>query len=573
MVETMRDCIGPEQLITEAVRRAVGRKTAGTDLAVEKPENPAHGDYATNVAMKLAPALQRSPMKTAGEVSEKLRADEQIGRLADRIEVAPPGFVNLFLSSRWLADQIPKIIAAGATYGRPPFAIRHKSKVQIEFISANPTGPLTLANGRGGFLGDALANVLEAAGHRVTREYYVNDAGEQVRKLGASVLRAKGYAVPYPDEELYRGAYIVGLAEGLDIPAAASGEEASAKLVENIARQASQDILRDIKRVTRKAGIRFDAWFSERSLYRQGFVEEALKALKRKRLVEEREGALWLKLSELADGRESEGARGREGEKVVVKSSGEPTYVLPDIAYHEEKFRRRKFDRVIDIWGADHHGHARVLTAALHAFGLPAPDVILMQLVRLVENGREVKMSKRTGSFVTLEELLEEVGQDVARWFFLERAPQTHMEFDLSLAKERSEKNPVFYAQYAHVRCASILRKAAHAKRRKSENRKMHKAPPHPSERALMLELVRLPDLVARISRSYEVHHLTTYATAVAAALSAFYRDCPVLTPRSDSGRTDDGALRASRLELVRATKTTLENTLGLMGIRAPERM
>lgn len=546
-----------EAAIVSALRRSLTRETNG-DIAVERPENQAHGDYATNVALKLAPAMRKKPMDIAEELVAKLRADQQMSRLVNKIEIAPPGFINFFLNPQWLQKQVSEIAAAGDTYGRQKK--RAMNKVQVEFISANPTGPLTLANGRGGFLGDCLANVLEASGAVVTREYYVNDSGEQVRKLGASVLRAYGYAVPYSDEELYPGGYVKELAQKLDIPEG-KGEKTTEKILEHAAREASRIMLEEIKKVVRRAGIRFDTWFSEKSLYRQGFVDEVLKQLKRKKLVEEKDGALWLRLASLPEPR------------VVVKANGEPTYVLPDLAYHIEKYERRRFKQIIDILGADHHGHAQVLSAGLEALGYAPPTVILLQLVRLVEGGQEVKMSKRSGTFVTLEELLDEVGVDVARWFFLERAPETHMEFDLSLAKERSEKNPVFYVQYAHARCSAILRKAEPAKIRKKESEStqnsytLYPSPYtlHKSERALMLELVRLPDVLARIVRTHEVHQLPPYATAVATAFSAFYRDCPVLT--------EEIGLREARLTLVRATQIVLRNTLALMGIRAPEKM
>ena len=560
---------GPETLLTGAVRRAARHTARGLpqdfSITVEQPENSVYGDYATNIALRLAPREKRPPMTIAEELAGRLAADRSLGRVADAIRIAAPGFINFSLARKWLEARVRDIAAENSASIR---AQREKRReIQIEFISANPTGPLTLANGRGGFLGDTLANVLQAAGRGVTREYYVNDAGEQVRKLGASVLGAVGYQVPYSGDELYRGDYVRKLAQHLSIPAPRQGEEeASPTLIAHTAREASRLMLAEIKRVVRKAGIRFDSWFSERSLHRQGLVSETLKTLKRKRLVEERDGALWLKARELS------GEDTLERDRVLIKSSGDPTYVLPDLAYHFEKFRRRRFRRVIDIVGADHHGHFRVLRTGLRALGFPVPEVIMVQFVRLTEQGREVSMSKRAGSFVTLEELLDDVGVDVARWFFLSRAPETHMDFDLALAREQSEKNPVHYVQYAHARCASILRKAeeghhqsALAGKRKLARTGSGAAALHDSELSLMRALVRLPDFIARIAVTSEVHHLTSYATEVATAFSAFYRDCPVLS--------GDTATTQSRIVLVVAAKNVLRDTLALMGIRAPERM
>lgn len=573
---------GPEAILAAMLRRVLNDLRKDVPIILERPPEHLKGDYATNVALRLARFRRRSPLAIAEEIAARLQSDRAFGKIVAETTVAPPGFVNMSLSPAWLFRQTLAILAAGSRYGhlRRPKA----RKVQVEFISANPVGPLHLGNGRGGFLGDALANVLAAAGDEVTREYYVNDAGEQVRKLGWSVLREAGYRTPYDDAELYHGSYLGELASAIDLPNPSERDPLPPKdLVDAVARKASKLILRDIKETTRKLKIRYDVWFSERSLHRQGFVRDVLAELRKKRLTEEHGGAVWLKLPELAtlrrspsgsaDEASSDSSEEVQGERVLVKSSGDPTYVLADLAYHVEKVRRRKFTKVIDIWGADHHTHAFVLSAGLRALGISPPDIILVQLVHLGEGGERVKMSKRLGTAVSLEWLVREVGLDVARWFFLERAPQSHMIFDLSLAKERSEKNPVFYVQYAHARCSSILRNAEEEGYGREERGRMRRpltlnppfSPFHESERALMLELVRLPDLVMRIAETYEIHQLTTYAREVATAFSAFYRDCRVLV--------DDASLRERRLALVQATKIVLANTLRLLGIRAPERM
>lgn len=562
--------MGPMVLLEQGLGRVLkSMKIPQAEAVFEQPENPKYGDYATSIALQLAPKVKRSPMQVAEEMKNGLLGDRatphkalrasagQVGRMVEKIEIAPPGFINVFLSQEWLQLQIPAILRAGKHYGRVQ-GTGHRA--QVEFISANPTGPLTLANGRGGFLGDTLANVLEAAGHNVTREYYVNDAGEQIRKLGYSILAAKGYQAPYAPEELYQGEYIRTLAAKLEIPMPKSQDSNKiqiSKLAEYAAREGSKLLLKDIKRVARKAGIRFDVWFSEKSLYRQRFVDEVRKMLKNKKLTEEKEGALWLKTREF----------GASKDRVLVKSSGEPTYLLPDLAYHREKFVRRKFAKVIDIVGADHHGHMQALRAGLKALGLKQPDVVLVQFVRLVEEGREAKMSKRAGAFVTLEELLDITGNDVARFFFLQSAPTKHMDFDLALAREQSQKNPVYYVQYAHARISSILRKAqdARAEPRRTKTQNHAELLTHPSEIALLKQIVRLPDLVARIAKNYEVHHLTTYSMELATAFHAFYRDCQVIS--------ENEALTQARLALCRATQITLANALRLMGIRAPERM
>lgn len=548
-----------EEQVKAAVRRAAGDAAGDMRIVLNTPDNPEQGDYATSIAMQLAKQLQQNPSDLAKIIAGKLAEDADMKEVIDRVEVAGPGFINIFLVDEWFANAA-LLAASDAEAHLAAAEVEKPKKVQVEFISANPTGPLTLHNGRGGFLGDAIARVLDAAGHKVTREYYVNDAGEQVKKLGASVMALWGVDAGYEAEEHYKGEYVEDIAKELGHLKPKEGElneEETKNLLEAVAREASKLMLKSIKRTVQKeARIPMDNWFSEKSLTK-GATTETIKELKRKNLVEEREGALWLKLTTLGDEHDKD--------RVVVKSNGEPAYVLPDIAYHYDKFVKRNFERVIDIFGADHQGHAKVLAAALPALGLPKPEFILMQLVKLIEDGKEVRMSKRTGRFIVLEELLEMVGSDVARWFFIERTPNTHMTFDLTLAKDTSEKNPVFYVQYAHARCASILKKALEDEHMNEGGVSVQCALKHPTERELAKKISQLPELVSRIAESLEVHQLTTYATELAQAFSAFYRDCPVLS--------DDEEQTASRLALVIATKNTIAQTLGLMGIRAPESM
>lgn len=544
-----------EQQLTDAIKRvALTGKAAKVSediiIAVSTPEREGHGDFASSIALQLAKPLNQPPMEIAKVIAERLIDDEDIKDLIKRVDVALPGFLNITLTDDFYVAEALRILELGDAYGNNTTG--RKRKVQVEFISANPTGPLTLANGRGGFLGDTIARVFTASGYDVTREYYVNDAGEQIKKLGASVMAKWGMETPYDEEEYYAGDYVADIAKNLE-GMKPEGDPPDGFL-ENVSREASKLMLADIKHVVTKiARIPMDVWYSEKSLTRHA-TTEVIKELQRKNLVEERDGALWLKLSAL---------RGeRDKDKVVVKSNGEPAYILPDIAYHYDKFVDRKFTRVVDIFGSDHQDHARVLATSLKALGLPVPEFVLMQFVRLIEDGVEVKMSKRAGTFVTLTELLDEIGSDVARWFFIERTPNTHMVFDLSLAKDTSDKNPVFYVQYAHARCSSILRKAEEEGR---EEDSVSITLSHPAERALVRTLAQLPELIVRVAESLEVHSLTTYATDVAKVFSTFYHECPVLT--------DDKEQTASRLALVRATKTVLAKTLGLMGIRAPEKM
>lgn len=544
-----------KKAIEAALRSTADNERALSSFSLEYPENPAHGDYATNIALVLAPFRKQRPLDIAQDIAASLRHNTRVTALCDRIDVAPPGFINFFLKPSWLQKEMLHIIRKGNAYGRIP---RKGPKTNIEFISANPTGPLTLGNGRGGFLGDALANVLEAAGYPITREYYVNDAGEQVRKLAASILAAKGYTVSYAPEELYRGEYIEKLAGELQVQSSKSKvQKYDERLLEETTKWAVKILLADIKRVTKKLGITFDVWFSETSLHEKSAVKKMLALLEQKGLMQDAAGARWLTREDAAARNE------QEKNRVLVKSNGEPTYLLSDLTYHWNKFRVRRFQKAIDIFGADHHANAQALMAGLSALGLPSPDIILLQLVRLVRDGVEVKMSKRTGTYVTLEELVEEIGADAARWFFLQRTPETHLDFDITLAKERSEKNPVYYVQYAHARIASIMRKSN--LKSQISKRVRYDLLNHPSELALMKMLVRLPEFVEEIAESHQAHRLTAYAHDIATAFSVFYRDCTVLS--------DDSKLTNARLALCRATQIALQNTLRLMGISTPEKM
>ena len=528
-------------------------------ILVEIPENKEYGDYTTNVAFALTKILKKSPQAIAEYLVSKLK--KQKIKDFSKIE-ALNGFVNFFLSPECLRHQLKEIIKKKDKYGHSSRVASYMSHVNIEFISANPTGPLTVGNGRGGFYGDTLANILASQGYKVRREYYINDRGEQILSLGRSIkLVQKGsptsgdLEVGLPDQEnLYRGDYIKELAKQIDKKL--NAEEAGQKAVELILKTY-------IKPLIKRLGIKFDNWFSEKSLYKGDKYGEIMEGLMRQDFIYEHDGATWMKTSQLDDSED----------RVLIKKDGSETYFLSDILYHFNKLKIRKFDKVVDIWGADHHGYAPRLKAAFKALGIPEDnlEIIITQLVRFVKNGKEVKISKRAGTFVTLEELVNEVGLDAARFFFLMYSPNTHMDFDMKLAKERSEKNPVYYVQYAYARISSILRKAtsdkrsAFAKASAGKQATSLKLLNTESEFNLIRKLVEFPEILSDIAANYEVHRLPRYTLELAREFHNFYEKERVIT--------EDKKLTFTRLALVMASKIVLANTLNLMGIKAPDKM
>ncbi len=524
---------------------------ADVHAEVEAPTNREFGDYATNIALMCAKNAGQAPHVFALRMKASLEKLPGFSKIVSEITIAGPGFINFRLAESHIAARLRSVLKEEERYGYVPVG-KHE-RVQVEFLSANPTGPPHLGNGRGGFWGDALSNILVAAGYNVTREYYVNDAGEQIKKLGWSVLAAAGFPkkkIPYTPDQLYKGAYVSDIVKRLGIAGMKDPD------IEAVSREASQLMLLDIKKLMRKLRIKFDVWFSEKSLARQGIIQEVLAALGRKNLLEEKDGATWLKLT-----------REDIKDRVLVKSNGEFAYLLPDLAYHYDKFTRRRFAHVIDIFGADHHYQALTMQEAVAALGLPRPEIILMQFVRLIENGQEIKMSKRSGTFVTLEELVDEVGIDATRFFFLMREPNSHMDFDMSLAKEQSDKNPVYYVQYAHARCVNIIRQA--------HERNISVAPAaysfsrtdtHSAAWALQDMVLRFPDIVEAAAANRAVNYVATYAYDVAGALARFYENCRVI------GEAD--AIRQNNhLVLVHAARIVLANALRLLGVSAPQRM
>jgi len=508
------------QEIVKLIRQSSGAYSG--KIRIEHPEDKKYGDYSTNFALQ----LKTDPEK----ISLKLK--NKNSGMFEKIETAGPGFINFFLSKSCLQKQVKEILKKGDGFGE--LKIGKGKKVNVEFISANPTGPLTLGNGRGGFCGDVLANILERAGFRVEREYYINDTGEQVKKLGHSVLD--------DSQAVYRGDYIACLRKKI-----------KGKNADNVGEKSAKVILEEmIKPTTRKMEIKFDNWFSEKTLYKNKETEKTLYFLKKKKLLYQKEGALWFKSSAFGD----------DKDRVLIKADGQPTYLLSDIAYLKNKINRG-FKALFFFWGADHFGYINRIKAAAEAFSFDKNHVkiIIMQLVRLVRKGKEVKMAKRSGIYITIDQLIDEVGLDVARFFFLSRAPNSHLNFDLDLAKEQSEKNPVYYVQYAYARICSILLKSPNVKAQ-SPNLKLLD---HNSELDLIRKLIIFPEIIEDISKDYQVQRLPHYATDLAAAFHQFYRDCKVLN--------GGNSLSEARLALVLAVQIVLKNTLFLMGVSAPKKM
>jgi len=531
-------------------------------LPVERGRRPEHGDYSSSVCMKLAQDAQASPREIAAKVVGHLPPTPFVGKA----EVAGPGYINITLDHSWLAAQLRDILAAKENWGNTD--VGKGRRVQVEFVSANPTGPLTIGSARNAVIGDALASVLEAGGYEVEREYYVNDAGSQVRKFGESLYaryaQALGRDEPFP-EDGYQGQYVVEMGQRMarehgDRYLNVTRREAVQALgAEGIAR-----VLEGVRRDLADMGVEFDTWFHEKSLYDSGLFDQVLGMVREKGYLVERDGAAWFTFPGLADD-----AVVIRSAKVIPEPSERPTYFASDIAYVWNKLVERGFDKAIYVWGADHHGDVPRVKAAAQALGLDPERVviILYQMVHLTRSGEDVRMSKRTGEFVTLRELLDEVGPDPIRFFLLTRTVDATVDFDLDLAVERSDKNPVYYVQYAHARIASILRHAREQGWKLDEP-----ADPallrHPGELALIRKMLELPEVIEQAATKMNTHLLPFYAQELAATFHAFYRDCRVV-----SSEPSDADLTRARLELVQGVKAVLARVLHLMGMGAPERM
>ena len=535
--------------LLDAVAASADALEAGeTSIAprLERPPRADFGDYSTNAAMLLAPALGEPPRVVADRLSGPLA--ERLGPALERIEVAGPGFLNLFMSAAWYRRATARMVAAGERFGEG--AAEGGERVLVEFVSANPTGPLTVASGRHAAYGDALCRILAIAGHRVEREYYVNDHGSQVVRFGESIrARARG---EQPPEDGYRGAYVAELAERIEGAADADADTLSRRGVELV--------LEAVRATLERFRVTFDRFYSERELQGGEAVERTLELLEERDHVYPLDGAVWLRTSALGD----------DKDRVLKRSSGELTYFAADVAYHEDK-RDRGFDRVIDVLGADHHGYVGRMVAAWSALGADPErlELLIMQLVNLLEQGRRVQMSKREGEFVTLDDLMHDIGVDAARFFLLQRSHDTTLDLDLALAREQSQENPVYYVQYAHARIASILRKAGEdrVERALAADLEASAEDPHPSARALVKRLLEWPEEVTTAAERRAPHRMTVYVHDVAQGFSAFYRDCRVV------GAAEEGGDEDLRIALSVQARLVIARALELLGVSAPERM
>ena len=546
-----------EQLLAKAVTKA---QEAGdlpeallVETTLERPQSPKHGDYASSLALRLSRAISMPPLEIAKAVTTYFPQTELLGS----VSVAPPGFINFQLAKSWLVSQVDSILAQGEKFGNVPSG--NGKRLQVEFVSANPVGPLHIGNGRGLAIGDTLANVLTAAGFKVEREYFINDAGAQTKTFATTLYDR--YQELF-DREVdisqlaYPGHYMIELAKELkkecgDSLLQTPGEPAPEELHDLGMERMISNIRNDLETI----GVHYDNWFSERSLYETDAYQKMMSLVRDKGYISKKEGAVWLTSSTLGDDKDN----------VLIRSNGKPTYFASDIAYHYDKYLIRNFDRVINIWGADHQGHVPRMKAAIAALGID-PDcltIIIYQLVTLKRGAKAVKLSKRSGEIITMQEVVEEVGADAVRFFFLQRAAHTHMDFDLELATRQSAENPVYYVQYAHARIAGIL---AHANNQVADFSDGDVSLlEHEAELALIRKLLLLPEHIETIAESLEPHQLPYYAIELATDFHDFYEKCRVVS--------DDITLSKARLKLTAAAKITLSRTLHLMGMAAPDSM
>ncbi|HUW45434.1 MAG TPA: arginine--tRNA ligase [Dehalococcoidia bacterium] len=542
-----------QQAVLKAQQEGALASAALPEVLIEHPQNPEHGDFASGLPLKLARSMKMSPMAIAEKVSEHIVPPPQVAK----IWVAPPGFINFILREDWLSTEVESILAAGESYG--DIELGKGNRVQVEFVSVNPTGPLHVGHGRGAVLGSTLANVLTASGYAVEKEFYINDMGNQINNFGRSLHARyrqcldKEATMP-PDG--YYGNYMIDLAKEIvqeqgDRFLLLPESEAASQL----AKVGITRMLQRIKQDLELLNVVFDTWFSERSLYQGEQYNKAMELLQGGGYIAKKENATWFESSSL----------GEDKDNVLVRSDGSPTYFASDIAYHYNKFLERKFDWVIDIWGADHQGHVPRMKAMLKALGC-VPDqlkVIICQLVTLRRGQEIVKVSKRSGDIVTLQEVIDEVGSDACRFLFLSRSADSQMDFDIELAKRQSADNPVYYVQYAHARIASILRLAKQREIDCSQG-DVSLLTTEP-ELTLIRRLILFPEIVEQVAVTLEPHHLPYYAQDLATVFHSFYKQCRVVS--------EDEALTKARIKLVKATQIALAKVLRLMGMTAPEKM
>ncbi len=553
-------------------RQAASLDREGLVIAVEPPPANVPGDLASNLPLAVAKKVQRPPREVAQEILKHLSPDD---RVVERAEVAGPGFLNFIVRSGWLLGELRAILKKREAYAACVPSAREK--ILLEFVSANPNGPLHVGHGRGAALGDSLARILRHLGHEVQTEYYVNDVGNQMRNLGASVMwrcrelspdfldaAETAEAAGWPAADLYKGEYLIDVAR--DVIARYAGKDRP-RGVDFFRRLGLEAMLGLIRRDLDAFNVRIDSWFSESRLYEEGAVDKALDVLRRAGHLKDEDGALWFLSTHFGD----------DKDRVIKRKDERPTYFASDIAYHGQKFDRG-FRRLIDIWGTDHHGYVRRVKAAVQALGRD-PDkltILLYQLVSLVRGGKPVAMSTRSGEFVTLREVVEEVRPDAARFFFAMRGPDSHLEFDLDLAKKQAPENPVFYVQYVHARCYSIFKKAEEKGVRPDkplvgpgEVPEVKDFPDpaklHPAERALLIRLASYPDAVQLCGRDLSPHHLTAYLLALAGDFHRFYENCQVLGEAPE--------VTAFRLALVDGVRTLIHSGLSLLGVNAPTEM
>jgi len=524
------------------------------EFVIEVPKDSGHGDFACNAAMLLARQARMAPRQIAEIITMHVKIEEN---LVEKVEVAGAGFINFFLHDSWLYEIPAMVIRMGDRFGENP---RIHKKVQVEFVSANPTGNLHMGNARGGALGDTLANVLSWAGYDVEREFYINDCGNQIevfgRSLEARYLQLMGQDVDFP-ENGYAGQDVVDTVKNIireykDRLLSLNSAERQQQMVDF----ALQEKISYIKKTLLDFGIEYDVWFSEKTLHAQGKVEAVIEYLRERDYIYEKEGALWFKTTLFGD----------EKDEVLLRANGLPTYFAADIAYHKDKFDRG-FDWVINIWGADHHGHVARMKGAMQAIGYNPDqlDIMLMQLVRLYRGGQIVRMSKRTGTTVSLDELIEEVGRDAARFFFVMRSPDSHLDFDLELAKQQSQENPVYYVQYAHARIMSIFRQAMAAGVPMPKSDKIDFTGWGTEELQIIRKIADFPEEIAIAARTMAPHRMARYVLDLAGMFHSFYNHQRVIN--------EDKVLQDARLVLMECIRITLKNALDILGVSAPEQM
>ena len=524
-------------------------------IELEIPKEKSHGDLATNLAMQLTREIKQAPRRIAELLIQHLDLTDTF---VESVEVAGPGFINLWLNNKWLYKVLKDIEEQGDAYGRSNYG--QGKKVLLEFVSANPVGPMNVVNARAAAVGDTLANIMEAAGYDVSREYYVNDAGRQAHLFGLSILarykELAGLEVEFP-EDGYPADYVIELAKILRQEVPDLLEKSQEEQEAFCKRWGTDRMVEQQKADLAAFGVEFDLWFRERDLHQGHQLDEVIKFMQEAGYLYEEDGAIWFASTRFGD----------DKDRVMVKSDGEPTYLTPDVAYHWNKYSRG-FEHLINIWGPDHHGYIARMSAAIQALGYPADsfEVIILQLVTLLRHGEKVRMSKRAGRFISMKELLDEVGKDAARYFFLMRAPDSHLDFDMALAVEQSQENPVYYIQYAHARICSILRQAEEngVKLPTAAQADLNLLQTE-AEIDLIKKLAQLPEEIIEAAERREPHRIARYCYELASTFHSFYTHCRVLG--------EEEALQEARLVLVQATKQVLQITLGILGVSAPEQM